>query len=91
MYGLTAGDPGDIACGDQAGLYPGLNPESIGENPAAPGVIPPVMPGDHEGYDGVALGPHGVICGEPILLPGLAPPGPNIPRPTKKISQIKIQ
>jgi hypothetical protein len=49
MYGLAAGEPGDIApCGDQAGLYPGLNPESIGENPAAPGVIAPAIAGDHE-------------------------------------------
>lgn len=90
MYGLGAGDPGDPGCGDHAGLYPGLNPLSLGLNPAAPGVIPLPIDGDHGcAYEGVAPWFHGVIWGEPT--PGLpaapknipvATPGPIIPPPT---------
>jgi hypothetical protein len=51
MYGLRGpGDPGDPA-GDQDGLYPGLKPESIGEKPAAPGVM--AAEGDQALYEGV--------------------------------------
>ena len=51
MYGLMPGpgDPGLPGCGDQAGEYPGDNPDSLlteGEKAGPPGVIPLPRPGD---------------------------------------------
>lgn len=58
MYGLEGpGDPGEPGVGDHAGEYPGLKPlaseAALGENPAAPGVIP--LP---EGRNGKTRGHH---------------------------------
>ena len=60
MYGLMPGpgDPGLPGCGDQAGEYPGDNPDSLateGEKAGPPGVIPLPRPGDQtDPYAGVA-------------------------------------